>query len=267
MKLSSFFPSFFALVALISSIESRKVRPTNVPIELFTTKELDSNHLIRNILVVSGIAFSETRFKKESESQVKLFEDISKAGYLTPSLPMISDTGKGVRYISTDEAVINYIILSYNKQLISKNLLEYAISSQLSAISRNYMKRVASALDSSKSLVCTALLKMENIHHALKVLDDAYNTTKYKFLYGDAITYIDLTVYTLALFIENVSSGCVMSNFHGIRKAAMNISNIPQIYSFENSSYFLSLLVPGTHTFAKRINFSHSTQKFSSLAS
>ncbi|KAH8581749.1 glutathione S-transferase alpha I-like isoform X1 [Cryptosporidium sp. chipmunk genotype I] len=268
MKFTSLLASVFAFVALLSTtVESVKAKPGVIPITLFTTKELDSNHLIRTVLVYSGIPFTETRFKKDSESQRKLFKEISESGFLPPSIPMIVDSAKDVKYISTDEAVLSYIILSYNKELLSKNLLLHTISIQLSSLVKSYIKKTTKILDSSKTLACSKLLANEDIHQTLKVLNDSFISTEFKYLIGNKVSYSDLIAYNLILFIENVSSGCVISNYKGLRDLAFNISSISQIYRFENSSYFLSLLVPGTHTFAKRINFAHGSPVFKSLAS
>lgn len=268
MKSISLLVSVFASLALFStSVESVKAKESIVPITLYSTKELDSNHLIRTVLVYSGLAFTETRFKKDSESQAKLFKEITKSGFLQPSIPMISDTAKNVQYISTDEAVLSYIILSYNKELLSKNLLLHTVSIQLSSIARSYIKKTTKILDSSKTLTCSKLLTNENIHQTLKVLNDTFTSTEHKFLMGKKVSFNDLITYNLILFIENVSSGCVISNFKGLRELALNVSSIPQIFKFESSSYFMSLLVPGTHAFAKRINFAHSSAIFLSLAS
>lgn len=259
MKLLRLLLQVIAFAAFITSIESKKkskaTQGKNNSIELFTTKELDSSHLIRNILVVSGIPFSEVRFRKDSENQSMFFDDIEKAGYVRPSLPMISDVKRNARYISTDEAIISYIIISYNRKLFSNNVLEYAISIQLSTMVRNYINKVVTVIHSSKSMACTGILKIDNMHSTLKTLDKAYSLSKHKLLYGDKPTYIDLIVYTMTLFIENLCLGCVVTRFSNIRMAAIAISSIPQITRFENSSYFRSLIVPGTGALAKRIDF------------
>ncbi|OII71887.1 uncharacterized protein cubi_00695 [Cryptosporidium ubiquitum] len=266
MKFTNFFVPIFIFVALFSTIESRKAKKIT-PITFYTTKELDSNHLVRSVLVFSGVAFSETRFKKDSVSQKELFAEISKSGFLAPSIPMISDTAKGVKYISTTEAAINYIVLSYNKELFSSNLLLHSISIQLSSIVKNYIKKTIKILNVSKTLDCSMLLDIANIRNTLKVLNDSFKSSKFTYFTGEKVSYIDIVIYTLVLFIENVSPGCVISNYDGLRDLAYNISFIPQIYRFESSSYFHSLLVPGTQVFAKRINFALGSSKFLSLAS
>lgn len=265
MRFASFLVTISVFATLFSTIESRKTKIT--PITFYTTKELDSNHLIRTILVFSGVAFSEIRFKKDSESQKELFKEISKSGFLLPSIPMISDDAKSVKYISTNEAVTNYLVLSYNKELFSTNLLLHSISIQLSSIVKRYIDKAVKILNASKTLDCSRLLNFESIHVSLNVLNNTFDSTKSKFFTGNKVSYADVSIYTLILFIENVSPGCVIFNYNNLKNLALNISSVPQIFRFENSSYFLSLLVPGTHTFAKRINFALGTSKFSSLAS
>lgn len=268
MKLLRLLFPVFALFVLVTFVESKdeKARKTNIiPIEFFSTKELDSAHLIRIILVMSGVPFSEVRFKKGSSSQTVFFDDIMKAGYLNPSLPMISDASKSIRHISTDEAIISYIIISYNRKLFLNNTQKFATSIQISVTVRNYIKKVTAVIETSKSLTCSALLNIENMDTTLKVLDDAYIKSENKYLYTDYPTYVDVAVYTLSLFVENILKGCVVTKFSGIRKAAVNLSSIPYMRKFENSSYFLSLLVPGTNTLAERIDFLHGTNEFASL--
>ncbi|KAF7458028.1 Glutathione S-transferase C-terminal domain containing protein [Cryptosporidium felis] len=262
MNCSKILASVFLLITFFSVIESKS---TFKPITLYTTKELDASHLIRNILVVSSIPFTEMRFKKNSESQREIFSEIIKNGYLSPSLPMISDVSKNVRNISTSEAVMSYLVFSYNRELISKNLLEYTLSIQLTSIVNTFIKKTVKILESSKSLVCSKVLQINNIAATLKALSKAYEQSKNNFFYGDKITLFDLTAYTLILFIENVYTGCAVYNFKPLRKFAVFFSSIPQIHAFENSSYFLSLLIPGTDSFAKRINFAQSTKEFSFL--
>lgn len=266
MKFKNAFALIFILTALFSTIESKKTKNI-VPITFYTTKELDSSHLVRSVLVFSGVPFSEARFKKDSTSQRELFAEILNSGFLIPSIPMISDTGKGVKYISTSEAAISYIILSYNKELFSSNLLFHSISIQLSSIVNNYINKVVKILNVSKTLTCHKLLDIKNIRSALKALNDSFKSSKFTYFTGEKISYIDLVIYNLILFIENVSPGCTISNYEGLRDLAFKISFIPQMYKFENSSYFQSLLVPGTQVFAKRINFILSSSKFLSLSS
>ncbi|KAK6590889.1 hypothetical protein RS030_111864 [Cryptosporidium xiaoi] len=258
MKLYSFVFSFICLINLIfagKDSKSKNSKKKYSPIMFYTSKTLDSTHLIRTLLVLSSLPFNEFRFKKNSTSMKEMFSSIIESGFLNPTIPMISDDEYSVKNLSQDEAIVHYLILSYYGELFQKSVPDHAISLQIGSTVRSYISKVSGLLDLSDSLKCEELLEIENINVTLRLVNDRFTDTEYKFFYGGKYSYIDTAIYTLILFIENISSGCIISNFDGLRSFSKEFSSIPQISKFEKSSYFLSLLIPGTKEFVKPIDF------------
>ncbi|KAH8740232.1 hypothetical protein FG386_001507 [Cryptosporidium ryanae] len=257
MKFIGFALTFICLINLIIAGKNSKSKSNKRynPIMFYTSKTIDNSHLIRTLLVLSGIPFNEFRFKKNSPSLEEMFNSVVESGFLVPSIPMITDNEYSVKNISQEEAIIHYLILSYYPDLFPKVISDYAISLQIGSAVRSYIQKVHKIIELSQKLVCEKLLTIDNINITLKLLDDKFIETGSRFYFGGRYSYFDASVYTLILFVENISSGCITSNYEGLKAFSKEFSSISQISKFEKSSYFLSLIVPGTTRFVKPIDF------------
>lgn len=258
-----FLSVLFSLLALLSIVFGKKVR---YPMYLYTTKELDNTQILRSLMVVSSLPFYEVRFTKDSEAKKFFFDKIKSLGYLTPSIPVLSDPETFNSYISTEEAISQYILLSYYKELYPSTISEYIYSIQAASLMTSYMKKLTNILSESITLPCTKILTLNDIKHLLNVLEKKRSESKSKYFYGEKYTYIDVSLYNLILFIENVSPGCVIRRYPSLTKLAFEFSQIPQVLAYERSPHFLSLTIPGTRAFAKPINFVLMSKAFDTLS-
>lgn len=258
MKLIMFFFSLICLLSLTLAGKDTKQKQSSRkynPLMFYTSKTLDSTHLIRTLLVLSSLPFNEFRFKSNSSSLKEMFTSIVESGFLIPTIPMLSDVEYSVNNLSQDEAIVHYLVLSYYSELFSRSVSDHAISLQLGSVVRSYITKVSNILETTASLECDILLKIENMDVTLQLVNGRLESTKFRFFYGDKYSYIDTVVYTLLLFIENISNGCIITKYGGLRSFSKEFSSIPQISKFEKSPYFLSLLIPGTNQFAKPIDY------------